>query len=187
MAYKHRFFEEQMKKVDLLTLVKSLISEDDDSYNLKMKRGELEAELIEMNANHENLQQCYNEVIEYKSFVQKDGEFIHSVQNSVVAKQKVIEVQQKGKGYVDSGIITIGKSLVFEIILSRATRGNAFLKPSPTLMPNVIKLKREMTAIWSNHFKDSMGSSSVLIRFISCLSSLILEKDFSSIGVWMQA
>ncbi|KAL4341979.1 hypothetical protein GQ457_08G021900 [Hibiscus cannabinus] len=64
-----------MRKVDLLTLVKSLINEGVGSKKLKMKSGKLEVELIEMNANHEKLQHSYNEVIEYKSLVQKDGEY----------------------------------------------------------------------------------------------------------------
>lgn len=36
-----------------------------------MKLGELEAELMEMNANHEKLQDSYNELREYKLVVQK--------------------------------------------------------------------------------------------------------------------
>lgn len=36
-----------------------------------MKLGELEAELIEMNANGEKLQRSYNELVEYKLVLQK--------------------------------------------------------------------------------------------------------------------
>lgn len=38
---------------------------------MKVKLGELEAELIEMNANGEKLQRNYNELVEYKLVLQK--------------------------------------------------------------------------------------------------------------------
>ncbi|KAK9005472.1 hypothetical protein V6N11_042903 [Hibiscus sabdariffa] len=152
MARKLRFFKEQMMKAGLSPSARSVISDDFDLDNLEVKLGELEAELIEMNANHEKLQQSYNELIEYKLVVQKAGEFFHSAQNSAAAKQREDEAQQRGEGSIDSpllleqemvtdpskqvklgfvsGIIPREKSLAFERILFRATRGNVFLKQS---------------------------------------------------------
>ncbi|KAK9026245.1 hypothetical protein V6N11_039089 [Hibiscus sabdariffa] len=152
MARKLRFFKEQMMKAGLLPSARSVISDDFDLDNLEVKLGELEAELIEMNANHEKLQHSYNELIEYKLVVQKAGEFFHSAQNSAAAKQREDEAQQRGEGSIDSpllleqemvtdpskqvrlgfvsGIIPREKSLAFERILFRATRGNVFLKQS---------------------------------------------------------
>ena len=95
MTRKLRFFKEQMTKAGLSPSVRSARSDDVDLDNLEVcwnfgfqsfgcymekqlymwycqvKLGELEAELMEMNANHEKLQQSYNELIEYKLVVQK--------------------------------------------------------------------------------------------------------------------
>ncbi|KAL4318281.1 hypothetical protein GQ457_18G008160 [Hibiscus cannabinus] len=64
---------------------------------------------------------------------------------------------------------------------------DVFIKPSPTRMSKVIKLKRTVIDIWSNHLKDLIDSSSVFI-FVSWLLSLILEeKNFLYREVLMQA
>lgn len=152
MARKLRFFKEQMVKAGLSPSTRSAISDDVDLDNLEVKLGELEAELMEMNANHEKLQHSYNELIEYKLVVQKAGEFFHSAQSIAAAKQREVEAQQRGEGSIDSpllleqemvtdpskqvklgfvsGLVPREKSLAFERILFRATRGNVFLKQS---------------------------------------------------------
>ncbi|XP_022769093.1 V-type proton ATPase subunit a3-like [Durio zibethinus] len=152
MARKLRFFKDQMTKAGLSPSVRSAMNDSVDLDNLEVKLGELESELIEMNANHEKLQQSYNELVEYKLVVQKAGEFFHSAQSSAAAKQREVEAQQRGEGSIDSpllleqemvtdpskqvklgyvsGLVLREKSLAFERILFRATRGNVFLKQS---------------------------------------------------------
>ncbi|KAK8623314.1 hypothetical protein V6N13_118201 [Hibiscus sabdariffa] len=152
MARKLRFFKEQMTKAGLSPYARSAMSDDVYLDNLEVKLGELEAELIEMNANNEKLQHSYNELIEYKLVVQKASEFFHSAQNHAAVKQREVEAHQSGEGSIDSpllleqemvtdpskqvklgfvsGIIQREKSLAFERILFRATRGNVFLKQS---------------------------------------------------------
>ncbi|EOY14898.1 hypothetical protein QUC31_000280 [Theobroma cacao] len=152
MARKLRFFKEQMTKAGLSPSTRSARNDDVDLDNLEVKLGELEAELIEMNANHEKLQQSYNELKEYKLVMQKAGEFFQSAQSSAAAKQREAEAEQRGEGSIDSpllleqemvtdpskqvklgfvsGLVSRERSLAFERILFRATRGNVFLKQS---------------------------------------------------------
>ncbi|XVE69801.1 hypothetical protein DITRI_Ditri10aG0020600 [Diplodiscus trichospermus] len=152
MARKLRFFKERMTKAGLSPSARSERTDNVNLDNLEVKLGELEAELMEMNANHEKLQQSYNELIEYKLVVQKAGEFFQSAQSSAAAKQREAEALQRGEGSIDSpllveqemvtdpskqvklgfisGLVPREKSLAFERILFRATRGNVFLKQS---------------------------------------------------------
>ncbi|OMO75275.1 Vacuolar proton ATPase [Corchorus olitorius] len=152
MARKLRFFKEQMTKAGLSPSTRSMMDDDVDLDNLEVKLGELEADLIEMNGNQEKLQRSYNELIEYKLVLQKAGEFFQSAQSSAAAKQREAEAEQRGEGSIDSpllleqemvtdpskqvklgfisGLVTREKSLAFERILFRATRGNVFLKQS---------------------------------------------------------
>ncbi|KAJ0087270.1 hypothetical protein Patl1_09235 [Pistacia atlantica] len=152
MARKLRFFREQMSKAGLFPSTKSVTSDDIDFDNLEVKLGELEAELIEMNANDEKLQQTYNELLEYKLVMQKAGEFFSSAQGRAAAQQRELEAHHSGEGSIDSpllleqemitdplkqvklgfvsGLVPREKSMAFERILFRATRGNVFLKQS---------------------------------------------------------
>ncbi|XP_041021408.1 V-type proton ATPase subunit a3-like [Juglans microcarpa x Juglans regia] len=149
MARRLRFFREQMKKAGLSSSSR-FRSNDIDLDNLEVKLGELEAELLEINANNEKLRHSYNELSEYKLVLQKAGEFFHSAQSSAAAQQSELEVQQTGEGSIDSpllleqemttdpskqvklgfvsGLVPREKSMAFEMILFRATRGNVFLK-----------------------------------------------------------
>ncbi|XP_075649667.1 V-type proton ATPase subunit a2-like [Castanea sativa] len=150
MARKLRLFKEQMTKAGLSPSTRITRSSDIDLDNLEVKLGELEAELLEMNGNNEKLQRSYNELIEYKLVLQKAGEFFHSAQGNAAAQQREIEVQHIGEGSMDSpllleqemttdplkqvklgfvsGLVPRVKSMAFERILFRATRGNVFLK-----------------------------------------------------------
>ncbi|XP_031269107.1 V-type proton ATPase subunit a3-like [Pistacia vera] len=152
MARKLRFFREQMSKAGLFPSTKSVTSDDIDFDNLEVKLGELEAELIEMNANDEKLQETYNELLEYKLVMQKAGEFFSSAQGRAAAQQRELEAHHSGEGSIDSpllleqemitdplkqvklgfvsGLVPREKSMAFERILFRATRGNVFLKQS---------------------------------------------------------
>lgn len=150
MARKLRFFKEQMIKAGLSLSTKSTRTGDTDLDNLEVKLGELEAELIEINSNNEKLQRTYSELLEYKLVLQKAGEFFCSAESIAAAQQREIEVQHIGERSIDSpllleqemitdpskhvklghvcGLVSREKSLAFERILFRATRGNVFLK-----------------------------------------------------------
>ncbi|KAL5557947.1 hypothetical protein UlMin_034158 [Ulmus minor] len=150
MSRKLRLFREQMMKSGLSPSTRSTASNYIDLDDLEVKLSELEAELLEMNANNVTLQRNYAELLEYKLVLQKAGEFFHSAQNSAAAQQKEFEVQHTGDGSIDSpllveqemttdpskhvklgfvsGLVPREKSLAFERIIFRATRGNVFLK-----------------------------------------------------------
>ncbi|XP_062022289.1 V-type proton ATPase subunit a3-like isoform X3 [Rosa rugosa] len=150
MARRLRFFRDQMKKAGLSHSTMSTMSDDNDLDRLEVKLGELEADLLEMNSNNEQLQRTYSELLEYKLVLQKAGGFFSSAQSSATAQQREIEVQPLGERSIDSpllleqemttdpskhvklgsvsGLVPREKSLAFERILFRATRGNVFLK-----------------------------------------------------------
>nr|GEV49764.1 V-type proton ATPase subunit a2-like [Tanacetum cinerariifolium] len=149
MARKLRFFKEQMYKAGLLSSANSTYGSPITLDELEVKLGELEAELVEMNANSEKLQRAYNELLEYKLVLKKAGEFFNSAQRNATAQQREQEhsrversidspllleqemtsdsSKQVKLGYV-SGLVPRDKSIAFERILFRATRGNVFLK-----------------------------------------------------------
>ncbi|GJY96051.1 V-type proton ATPase subunit A3 [Tanacetum coccineum] len=149
MARKLRFFKEQMYKAGLLSSANSTYGSPITLDELEVKLGELEAELVEMNANSEKLQRAYNELLEYKLVLKKAGEFFNSAQRNATAHQREHEhsrversidspllleqemtsdsSKQVKLGYV-SGLVPRDKSIAFERILFRATRGNVFLK-----------------------------------------------------------
>ncbi|GJT41965.1 V-type proton ATPase subunit A3-like protein [Tanacetum coccineum] len=149
MARKLRFFKEQMYKAGLLSSANSTYGSPITLDELEVKLGELEAELVEMNANSEKLQRAYNELLEYKLVLKKAGEFFNSAQRNATAHQREYEhsrversidspllleqemtsdsSKQVKLGYV-SGLVPRDKSIAFERILFRATRGNVFLK-----------------------------------------------------------
>ncbi|KAJ6708791.1 V-TYPE PROTON ATPASE SUBUNIT A [Salix koriyanagi] len=139
MARKLRFFKEQMTKAGL-SPTKSLRSSDVDLDRLEVALGELESELIEINSNNEMLQHTYNELTEYKLVLQKAGELFHTAQSSVAAQQSELEAYNTTEAATDSallleqgfisGLVAREKSMAFERILFRATRGNVFLKQS---------------------------------------------------------
>ncbi|XP_047942401.1 V-type proton ATPase subunit a3 [Salvia hispanica] len=149
MARKLRFFREQMSKAGLVAQVRSsgeAIANIDD---LEVKLGDLEAELVEINANGEKLQRSYNELAEYKLVLQKAGEFFSSALSSAEARQREYSSNQGGEesleipllseqettdsskqvrlGFI-TGLVPREKSMAFERILFRATRGNVYLK-----------------------------------------------------------
>ncbi|KAK0575468.1 hypothetical protein LWI29_001122 [Acer saccharum] len=157
MDRKLRFFKEKITKAGLSPSTRSSGSVDLDLNNLEVKLGELEAELIEINANDEKLQQTHNELLEYKLVLQKAGEFFTSAQSRAAAQQRELEGRHNGEGSIDSpllleqemitepsnhvklgyvsGLVPREKSMGFERILFRATRGNVFLKQSVVEKP----------------------------------------------------
>ncbi|KAH7524153.1 hypothetical protein FEM48_Zijuj06G0089000 [Ziziphus jujuba var. spinosa] len=150
MARKLRFFRDQMMKAGLSPSSRAGTSSNVDLDDLENKLGELEADLLEINANNEKLQRTYTELLEYKLVLQKAGEFFSSAQSSAAAHQREFEGQHNGEGSIDSpllieqemttdptkqvrlgyisGLVARQKSMAFERILFRATRGNVFLK-----------------------------------------------------------
>ncbi|KAK4804558.1 hypothetical protein SAY86_004375 [Trapa natans] len=126
---------------------------------VQAKLGELEMELIEINTNNEKLQSTYAELLEYKIVLQKAGEFFPIAQRSVIAQQRELEAHHIGEGSIDSpllleqemmtepskqvklgsftGLLPREKSIAFERILFRSTRGNVFLKQAPIEDPVV--------------------------------------------------
>ncbi|KAL3539012.1 hypothetical protein ACH5RR_002378 [Cinchona calisaya] len=150
MARKLRFLRDQMSKAGLSLPAGSAREADFNLDDLEIKLGELEAELVEINANSEKLQRSYNELVEYKLVLQKAGEFFHSAQRSAEAQQREYASNQSGEesletpllldqetvtdpskqvklGFI-SGLVPRDKSMAFERIIFRATRGNVFVR-----------------------------------------------------------
>ncbi|GAB4853854.1 V-type proton ATPase subunit a2 [Ancistrocladus abbreviatus] len=150
MARRLRFFREQMLQACVSPSAKSLTRNDIKMDDLEVKLGELEAELTEINANNEKLQRTYNELIEYKLVLDKAGEFFHSAQRSATAQQREMAPQNIVGESVDTpllvehsvsvdpskpvqlgfhtGLVPREKSMTFERIIFRATRGNVFVR-----------------------------------------------------------
>ncbi|CAI9266918.1 unnamed protein product [Lactuca saligna] len=149
MARRLRFFKDQMMKAGLFASSWPSYGSEYSLDELEVKLGELEAELTEMNANTEKLQRAYNELLEYKLVLQKASEFFHRAQSSATSQQReygdrlvegsmdspllleqemTTDISKQVKlGFV-SGLVPRDKSMAFERILFRATRGNVFLK-----------------------------------------------------------
>ncbi|KAG4160538.1 hypothetical protein ERO13_D01G003900v2 [Gossypium hirsutum] len=157
MARTLRFFKEQMLKAGVSPSAKSVEETEIDVDDLEVKLAELEAELTEMNANGEKLQRSYNELVEYKIVLRKAGDFFPSAQHSATARQREMELNQMVEESIETpllqeqatstdlskqvklgfvtGLVSRGKSMAFERILFRATRGNVFLKQVPIEAP----------------------------------------------------
>lgn len=150
MARKLRFFRDQISKAGLSLPAGSASEGVLNLDDLEIKLGELEAELVEINANSEKLQRSYNELVEYKLVLQKAGEFFQSAQRSAEAQQREDASNQSAEesleaplladqetvtdpskqinlGFI-SGLVPREKSMAFERIIFRATRGNVFLR-----------------------------------------------------------
>ncbi|KAG8368196.1 hypothetical protein BUALT_Bualt15G0020100 [Buddleja alternifolia] len=151
MARKLRFFRDQMSKAGLPPAVRSATQAEISLDDLEVKLGDLEAELVEINANGDKLQRSYNELAEYKLVLQKGGEFFHSALSIAAAHQREYASNQGSEvesletpllsqqetaidsskqvklGFI-TGLVPREKSMAFERILFRATRGNVFLR-----------------------------------------------------------
>lgn len=158
MSRKLRFFRDQMIKAGISPSTKSALRPDIELDDLEIKLGELEAELIEINANNEKLQRSHSELQEFKLVLQKAGSFFSLARSSAAAQQREIEeASYVGEGFMDSpllleqemltepskqarlgfisGLVPKAKSIPFERILFRATRGNIYLKQSAVEQP----------------------------------------------------
>ncbi|KAL6545993.1 V-type proton ATPase subunit a3 [Orobanche gracilis] len=172
MARKLRFFRDQMSKAGLLSAARSVTQAVASLDDLEVKLGDLEAELVEINANGEKLQRSYNELAEYRLVLKKSikladvyhqndrnvlnagtaGEFFHSARSSAEAHQREYTSNQSAEESLETpllseqgttvdsskqvklgfitGLVPRNKSMSFERILFRATRGNVFMKQS---------------------------------------------------------
>ncbi|PKA53127.1 Vacuolar proton ATPase a3 [Apostasia shenzhenica] len=149
MARKLRFFREQMLKAGISPSATPMTWSNVDFDNLESKLGDLETDLVEINANSEKLLRTYNELLEYKLVLQKAGEIFHLAQGDATAQQREIEARQISDASLNSpllmepemlmdpkqiklgfisGLVPKEKSMSFERILFRATRGNIFIK-----------------------------------------------------------
>ncbi|CAH9056489.1 unnamed protein product [Cuscuta europaea] len=150
MARKLWFFKDQMSKAGLSLSAKSATQDYINFDDLEVKLGDLEAELIEINANNNKLQRSYYELVEYRLVLQKVGEIFHSAQSSAEAQQREYASNQSGEESVEApllseldmsmdpskqirlgsiaGLVPREKFMAFERILFRATRGNVLLR-----------------------------------------------------------
>ncbi|KAK4274814.1 hypothetical protein QN277_017986 [Acacia crassicarpa] len=164
MTRKLRFFKEQMAKAGVSPSTRSMRDGEVDLDKLEVKLAELEAELIENNANNDKLQHSYSELLEYKLVLHKVGEFFSPAQKSAQSQQREHGVQSNSEGSIDSpllqeqmttetskpiklgftaGLVPREKSMSFERILFRATRGNFFLKQATIEHPVLDPLSGE--------------------------------------------
>ncbi|XP_051139489.1 V-type proton ATPase subunit a2-like isoform X2 [Andrographis paniculata] len=149
MARKLRFFKDQMAKAGFLPSPRSSVGINTNLDDLEVKLGEYESEMLEMNSNSEKLQGSYNELLEYKLVLQKASQIFHSAERGAAAQRREVEQQihdrsidspllveqemstdpskQIKLGFV-SGLVPREKSLAFERILFRTTRGNVYQK-----------------------------------------------------------
>ncbi|KAL9274728.1 V-type proton ATPase subunit a3-like protein [Drosera capensis] len=149
MARILRAFKEHMSQAGISPAAKSFARSNLNIDDLEVKLGELEAELSEINTNNETLQRTYNELMEYKLVLQKAGEFFHSAQRRAAEQAETSSSDISGES-VDSpllvensissdaskpvqlgfftGLVPREKSMTFERILFRATRGNVFVR-----------------------------------------------------------
>ncbi|GER42280.1 v-type proton ATPase 116 kDa subunit a isoform [Striga asiatica] len=153
MARKLRFFLDQMSKAGLPPAARFEAQAAASFDDLEVKLGDLEAELVEINANGEKLQRSYNELAEYKLA----GEFFQSALSSAEANQREYSSNQSGEDSLETpllseqgatidpskqvklgfitGLVPRDKSMAFERILFRATRGNVFMKQDTVDQP----------------------------------------------------
>ncbi|PNY10293.1 vacuolar proton ATPase a3-like protein, partial [Trifolium pratense] len=166
MARKLRFFKEQMIKAGVSP--KGSTTEFDANIdNIEIKLAEIESELSEMNANGEKLQRTYNELVEYKLVLQKAGDFFHSAQSRAVEQQREYESRHLSGESMETpllqdqelpgdsskpvklgflaGLVPREKSVAFERILFRATRGNVFLRQTAVENPVTDPVSGEKT------------------------------------------
>ncbi|XP_058730077.1 V-type proton ATPase subunit a3-like [Vicia villosa] len=166
MARKLRFFKEQMLKAGV-SPKDSTAQVDVNIDDLEIKLSEIESELTEMNANGEKLQRTYNELVEYKLVLQKAGDFFHSAQSRAIEQQREYESRQLSGDSMEvpllqdqelpgdsskavklgflAGLVPREKSMAFERILFRATRGNVFLRQTTVEDPVTDPVSGEKT------------------------------------------
>ncbi|XP_024366446.1 V-type proton ATPase subunit a3 [Physcomitrium patens] len=149
MARKLRYFHDQITKAGRTATFTATSDRSIDLDELETKLTELEAELLEINANSDKLQRSHSELVELQLVLHKASEFFSSAKNSAKNVQQR-SAEDKGSSVEDgierpllqeqtetsksvrlgfiSGVVPKAKAASFERILFRATRGNMFLK-----------------------------------------------------------
>ncbi|CAI5470401.1 unnamed protein product [Closterium sp. Yama58-4] len=142
MARKLRYFKDQSVKAGILPSSPAPLDKDFDLDDLEVKLAELEAELLEINANAEKLLRSRNELNELQLVLEKMDAAVHQREFEEASSGREITsdtallleqemVSEPGKqmrlGFV-TGLVPKVKAATFERILFRATRGNMYLK-----------------------------------------------------------
>nr|GMD08658.1 V-type proton ATPase subunit A3 [Ipomoea batatas] len=168
MARKLRFFKDQMSKAGVSASAKSDTEDAIKFDDLEVKLGDLEAELIEINANNDKLQRSFNELVEYKLVLQKVMFLaflflllVPIARSSAEAQQQEYGSSQSGEESLEApllseldaskqvrlgfitGLVPKEKSMAFERILFRATRGNVLLRQSEVDEPVIDPISGE--------------------------------------------
>ncbi|KAL7616971.1 hypothetical protein Lser_V15G01908 [Lactuca serriola] len=167
MSRKLRFFKDQIHKAGLSSSSLPTIQPDIDLERLEIQLANYEHELLEMNANSDQLQQTYNELLEFKMVLQKAGGFlVSSKSHEVIMEERELDENVFSHDYQDSvslldqemqsgssnpsglrfisGIIIKSKMLLFERTLFRATRGNMFFNQADADEPILDPVSTEM-------------------------------------------
>jgi V-type H+-transporting ATPase subunit a len=154
MSRKLRYFNEQISKACLTVSARPAVQPDIDLEQLEVKLGEHESELHEMNSNSENLQQSYNELLEFKLVLSNAGSILASSHSHTTSPDTELDeniyhtnatddsmsLLEQGARMETSngaglrficGIISASKEMMFERMLFRATRGNMFFNRAP--------------------------------------------------------
>ncbi|XP_024392930.1 V-type proton ATPase subunit a3 isoform X2 [Physcomitrium patens] len=149
MSRKIRYFQDQITKSGRTAAYRPLRDKDIGVDELEAKLTDLEAELLEINANTDKLQRTHSELTEFQLVLHKAGAFFSSVRNAANTVQQRADIEngssigeaidrpllqeqtepskQARLGFI-TGVIPKIKAASFERILFRATRGNMFLK-----------------------------------------------------------
>lgn len=150
MARKLRYFHDQIAKAGQTSAYRPMIEKDIDLDELEAKLGDLEAELLEINANTDKLQRTHSELTELQLVLHKAGAFFGSARNAATTVQQQradtengsaieeaidrpllqeqTEPTKQGRLGFITGVVPKAKALSFERILFRATRGNMFFR-----------------------------------------------------------
>lgn len=170
LSRKLRLFKDQMNKAGLLSSDGPVMQPDIELKELEILLTERGRELVEMNANSEQLRRCYSELLEFKIVLQKAGGFLASAQTCATSQERELDVNvilkddyldtvslleqelrheqssQFGLRYI-SGIVCKSKALSFEKMLFRATRGNMLFKQAPVEERLMDPVSTEMVCI----------------------------------------
>ncbi|GAQ77930.1 vacuolar proton ATPase [Klebsormidium nitens] len=157
MARKLRFFKDQIQKADLRISTGGTTEKELDLDELEGKLTELETELLEINSNSEKLRRSQSELVELKLVLEKAGSFFTQARDGAAVQQRELEDSVVASESMDSpllleqemqtdpskvvrlgfvtGLVPKAKSITFERVLFRATRGNMFLRLAPVETP----------------------------------------------------
>ncbi|KAL4446730.1 hypothetical protein ABPG77_007974 [Micractinium sp. CCAP 211/92] len=156
MARQLRFFTSEVEKAGILVAPRLSAGQGLMEFDaLEQKLGQLESELLELNANSDRLHRSHNELLELQLVLERAGTFFEDARSSADRAQResataayadstrtpdigapllesaqAFEPKAVQLGFV-AGTIPVEKLAAFERLLFRATRGNMFLKFTP--------------------------------------------------------